>query len=169
MTTPQAHGDFDGSIMSYLDFFPARFWLMGGLSPRPFPLRYRALFYLNFVSYKIAATYVGLMLRKKNAFRFSTALSESSSLCDILPFRSSISGRTCLFAANSVSVGLPGKFEKLDNPSSVSDFIENNFLEDFNSFILFIILSWFACRGHLVTWNFFKISTLWKFVFGGNA
>ena len=124
---------------------------MWGLSPRPFPMRYRAFFYLICEFYKIAATYVGLMLRKKNAFRFSTALSESSSLCDILPFRSSIAGRTCLFAANSVSVGLPGKFEKLDNPSSVSDFIENNFLEDFNSFILFSILSCIACRGQLVS------------------
>ena len=54
-----------------------------------------------------------------------TALSESSSLSDILPLKCSISGRTGLFGANSVSVGLSGKFEQLDSPSSVSDFIEN--------------------------------------------
>ena len=97
-----------------------------------------------------------LCFEKTSAFRFSTALSESSSLSDILPFKCSISGRTGLFAANSASVGLSGKFEQLDSPSSVSDFIENNFLEDFNSFTLLIIHSWFACNGNLVASNFFK-------------
>ena len=100
-----------------------------------------------------------LCFETTSAFRFSTTLSESSSRSDILPFRCSISGRRSLFAANSVSVGLSGKFEQLDNPSSVSDFIENNFLEYFNSFILFSIHSWFARKGHLVTSNFFKFST----------
>ena len=64
------------------------------------------------------------------------------------------------FAAKSISVGLSGELEQLDNPSSVSDFIENNFLEDFNLFFLFSILSRFASKGHLVTSNFFKFSTL---------
>ena len=95
-----------------------------------------------------------LCFKKTSTFRLSTALSESSSLSDILPFKCSISGRTGLFAANSVSVVLSGKFEQLDNPSSVSDFIENNFLVDFNSFTLFSIHSWFACKGHLVTLSF---------------
>ena len=105
-------------------------------------------------STKLQQTLSALCFEKTSAFRFSTALSESSSLSDILPFRCSISGRTCLFAANSASVGLTGKFEQLDNPSSVSEFLENNFLEDFNSFILFSIHTWFACKGHLVTSNF---------------
>ena len=65
-----------------------------------------------------------------------------------------ISGRTDLFAANYVFDGLSGKFEQLDNPSSVSDFNENNFVEDFNSFVLSGKHSWFACKGHLVTSNF---------------
>ena len=84
-----------------------------------------------------------LFFEKTSAFRLSTALNESSSLSDILPFKCSISGRIGLFAANSVSDGLSGKFDQLDNPLSVSDFIENNFLEDFNSFTLFSIHSWF--------------------------
>ena len=91
-----------------------------------------------------------LCFEKTSAFRFSTALSESSSRSDIYPIRCAISRRTGLFAANSVSVGLSGKFEQLDNTSSVSDFIENNFLEDFNSFILSSIHSWFACKEHFV-------------------
>ena len=40
--------------------------------------------------------------------------------------------------------GRSGKFEQLDKPSSVSDFIENNLRIDFNSLILFKILSLFA-------------------------
>ena len=98
-----------------------------------------------------------LCFEKTSAFRFSTALSESSSLSDILPFGCSIWGGTWLFASNSVSLGLSRKFEQLDNPSSVSDFIENNFLEDFNSFILFSIHSWFACKGHLSYIKLFQV------------
>ena len=123
-------------------------------SPRPFTMRYRALFYLHLVLYKVAATYAGPMLQKTSAFRFSTALSKSSSLSDILSFRCYISGRTCLFAANSVSVGLSGKFDQLDNPLSVSDFNENNFSEDFNLIIVFSIHSWFAMQG---TFSYIKL------------
>ena len=38
--------------------------LLRGHSSRPFPMRYRALFYLDLVFYKITATYVGLVFRK---------------------------------------------------------------------------------------------------------
>ena len=94
------------------------------------------------------------MLRKKTSpFRFNTALRESSSLSDILPFRCSISGRTSLFAKISVSGGLSGKFEQLDRPSFFSEFMENTFLKDFSSFILFSMHSWLAFNGHSVTLN----------------
>ena len=87
-----------------------------------------------------------LCFEKMSAFRLSTALSESSSLSDILPFKCSISGRNGLFAAKSASVGLSGKFEQLDHPSSISDFIENDFLEIFNSFTLFSKHSVILCN-----------------------
>ena len=83
-------------------------------------MRYRALFYLNSCSTKIQQLMSTLCFEKTSAFRLSTALSESSSLSDILPFKCSISGRTGLFAASSVSVGLSGKFEQLDNLENYS-------------------------------------------------
>ena len=83
-----------------------------------------------------------LILEKTSAFRFNT------SLTDILHLRCSISGRIGLFTAISVSVGLSGKLEQLDSPSSVSDFIEKSFLKDFIPFRLFKINSLLACNGH---------------------
>ena len=142
---------------------------MWGHSPSLFPMRYRTLFFLYLLFYKLSAAYVSLVLRKRSAFRFNTALSESSSLSGVLHFRCSIYNRTLLFDANSVFVGLSGKFELLDSPSSVSDFIENNFLKDFNSFTLFIMQSWLTCKGHLVTFYLLKVFTLSYSVFRGNA
>ena len=50
---------------------------------------------------------------------------------------------TGLFEAISVSVGLSGKFEQLDSPSSVSDFIEINFKKtSIHLSSLLCILSW---------------------------
>ena len=78
ITTPQAHGDFEGSIMSY----------------------------------------------SSNIFRRSRNFSKSPS--PIFPFKCSISGKTGLSDSSSYYEGRSGKFEQLDKPSSVSDFIENN-------------------------------------------
>ena len=78
-----------------------------------------------------------LYFEKTSAFQFNTTLSESNSLSVNLHFKCSISCRIGLFDAKSVSVGLSEKTEQLDSPSSVSDFIENSFCEDFNSLILF--------------------------------
>ena len=54
------------------------------------------------------------------------------------------SGKTGLSESSSYDEGRSGKFEQLDKPSSVSDFIENNLRIDFNSSILFKILSLLA-------------------------
>ena len=94
----------------------------------------------NSCSTKLQQPILALCLEKTSAFRFNTTQSESSSLSDILLFKCYISGRTGLFAANSVFVGLSGKFEQLDSPSSVSDFIEDNFLGHFNALIPFAFL-----------------------------
>ena len=58
----------------------------------------------------------------------------------IFPFMWSISGKTGLSDSSSYDEGRSRKFEQLDKPSSVSDFIENNLRIDFNSSILFKIL-----------------------------
>ena len=102
-------------------------------------------------------------------FQFNTALSECSFLSDNLAFNCSISGRTGLFDSNFVSVGLSGKIEQLNSTSSVSDFIENYFLEDFNSLIISIVHSWLACKGHSVTSYFLEFSTIQYSVLRGNA
>ena len=83
-----------------------------------------------------------LCSEKTSVFRFNTSLRESSFLSDNLTFRCFISGRTGLTTSNSMSVGLSGKFEKLDSPSSVSHFMEITFLKDFNSLSLFCKQSW---------------------------
>ena len=44
----------------------------------------------------------------------------------IFPFKCSISGKTGLSDSSSYDEGRSGKFEQLDKPSSVSDFIKNN-------------------------------------------
>ena len=87
--------------------------------------------------YKSQQPLSALCFEKTSAFQFNTTLSDSNSMSVNLPFKCCISCRSGLFDANSVSVGLSEKFEQLDSPSSVSDFIENSFCEDFNSLILF--------------------------------
>ena len=100
---------------------------------------------------------LALCFEKTSVVRFNTALSESNSLSVKLLFKCSISDRTGLFDANSVSVGFSGKFEQLDSPSSVSDFIENSFLEDINSLILFKMHSWLACKGAFSCFLFLEV------------
>ena len=75
------------------------------------PLTYAVqnLLYFYLMFHKIATVYVGFVIRKTSAFQFNTSLRESSSLSVILLLRCSISGKTGLFATNSVSVGLSGK------------------------------------------------------------
>ena len=50
----------------------------------------------------------------------------SKSPSPILPFKCSIYVKTGLSDSSSYDDGRSGKFEQLDKPSSVSDFIENN-------------------------------------------
>ena len=71
------------------------------------------------------------------AFRFKTFRNFSKTPSPIFPFKCSISGKTGLSDSSSYDEGRYGKFEQLDKQSSVSDFIENNLLIDFNSLILF--------------------------------
>ena len=89
MNKPQAHGDFDGSIISYSFnisvFFLRDSDLCGVIhSPSSFPVRYRALLYLYLMFNKIASTYVGFVCKKTPEFRFNTSLRESSSLSIVL-------------------------------------------------------------------------------------
>ena len=54
------------------------------------------------------------------------SLNFSKSPSPIFPFKCSISGKTGLSDSSSYDEGRSGKFEQLDKPSFVSDFIENN-------------------------------------------
>ena len=67
------------------------------------------------------------------AFRNKSALNNSNS--------------PCLSDSSSYDEGRSGKFEQLDKPSFVLDFIENSLLKDFNSLILFKIISLLAWLG----------------------
>ena len=83
-----------------------------------------------------------LCFENTSAFRFKIARNGSKSPSPIFPFKCSISGKTGLSDSNLYEKGRSGKFEQLDKPSSVSDFIENSFLVDLNSFFLKLYLYW---------------------------
>ena len=51
----------------------------------------------------------------------------------ILPLRCSISSKTSLFDSSAYEEGRSGKFEQLDMPSSVSDFIEKSLIKNFDA------------------------------------
>ena len=83
-----------------------------------------------------------LCFENTSAFRFKTTRNDSESLSPIFPFKCSYSGKTGLSDSSSYDGGRSGgKFEQLNKPSSVLDFIEKSLLIDFISFILFKIIS----------------------------
>ena len=61
-----------------------------------------------------------------SAFRFKRFRIFSKSPSSIFLFKCYISGKTGLSDSSSYDAGRSGKFEQLDKPSSVYDFIENN-------------------------------------------
>ena len=109
------------------------------------------------LSTKLQQPMSALCCERTSALRFNTSLRESSSLSDILLFRCSISGRTSLFAANSVSVGLSAKLEQLDSPSCVSGFIENIFKKT-------SIRSFFCWLRPAQSWHCVQFVVLWAFL-----
>ena len=138
ITTPHAHGDLDGSIMSYsskrFDFFSTRVRFVWGHAPRPLPVWYRVFLKFNFMSTKLQHPISALCLEKTSSFRSSTSLIASSCSSFSLPLKCSISGRTGLSICISSSVGRSGKFEQLESPSSVSDL--SDLIRPEESFIL---------------------------------
>ena len=85
-----------------------------------------ALFKFDFVFDEITATNIRLMFENTSAFRFRRSRNFSKSPSPIFPFKCSISGKTGLSNSSSYDEWRSKKFEQLDKPSSVSDFIENN-------------------------------------------
>ena len=67
-----------------------------------------------------------LCFENTSAFRFKTSRNFSKSPSPIFYFKCSISGKTGLSDSSSYDEGRSGKFEQLDKPSSISDFIEMN-------------------------------------------
>ena len=105
-------------------------------SPCPFPMRNGAFPNSTSCSTKFQLPISALCYENTSAFRFKTALNDSKSPSPIFPLKCSLSGKTDLLESDSHDEGNSGKFEQLEKPSSVSDFIENSFLIDLNSSIL---------------------------------
>ena len=82
---------------------------------------------------------MSLCFENTSAFRFKTAPNDSKSPSPIFHLKCFISGKTGWSDSSSYNEKRYGKFEQLDKPSSVSDFIENSLLIDLNSSILFKI------------------------------
>ena len=76
-----------------------------------------------------------LCLEKTSAFRSCTSVTVSSCSSLTLPLKCYISGKIGLSISISSSVGLSGKFEQLDSPSSVSDL--GDFTKRDETFIFF--------------------------------
>ena len=130
ITNPQAHGDFEDSIMSYSSNIsisarhasnlcgvirlPPSLW---GTAPSSSSIS---------CSTKIQQPISALCLENTSAFRFKTSHSSSKSPSPIFPFKCSISGKTGLSDSSSYDEGRYGNFEQPDKPSSVSDLVENN-------------------------------------------
>ena len=83
--------------------------------------------------YNILLSFLGLA--KTSSFRSSTSLMASCCSSVTLPLNCSISGKTGLSISIYSSVGLSGKFEQLESPSSVSDL--NDFTRPDEPFIVF--------------------------------
>ena len=88
-------------------------------------------------STKLQQPISALCFENTSAFRFKTALNYSKSPSPIFPLKCFISDKTGLSDSSLYDEGRSGKFEQLDKPSSVSDFIENSLLIDLNLIIFF--------------------------------
>ena len=77
-------------------------------------------------SMKLQQPISALCLENTSAFRFKTSRSSSKFPPPIFLFKCFISGKTGLSDSSSYDEGRSGKFEQLDKPSAVSDYIENN-------------------------------------------
>ena len=111
ITTPHAHGDLDGSIISYSSNVSISFLhasdLCGVHAPRPLPVWYRVFLKFYFMLNEITTPDIRLMPRKTSSFRSSTSLMASSCSSFSLPLKCSISGRTGFsFAFHLVWVAL---------------------------------------------------------------
>ena len=67
-----------------------------------------------------------LCFENTSAFRFKTAGNDSKPPSPPFSFKCSVSGKSGLSDSSSYDEGRSGKFEQLEKPSFVSDFIENN-------------------------------------------
>ena len=125
ITTPHAHGDLDGSIISYSSSVSISFLqasdLCGVMRIAPSLCGIALTSSSISCSTKLQHPMSALCLEKTSSFRSSTSLMASICSSVNLPLRCSISGRTGLSLCISSSVGRSGKFEQLDSPSSVSD------------------------------------------------
>ena len=128
MNTPQ--GDFEGSIISYSSSISisARHAsnLCGviRLAPSLWGTAPSSNSFLCLTKFQQPLS--ALCFENISAFRFKTARNYSKSPSPIFPFKCSISGKTGLSDSSSYDEGRSGKFEQLDKPSFVSDFIENS-------------------------------------------
>ena len=126
ITTPHAHGDLDDSIMSYssrvsISFLQA-FDFFGVIRLAPSLCGTDNSSNYISCSVKLQHPMSALCLEKTSWFRSSTSLMASScSYVTFLRLKCSISDNTGLSISYSSGVGLSGKFEELDSPSSVSD------------------------------------------------
>ena len=161
MTTPQAQGDFEGSIMSYSSSISISAQhasdLWGIIRLAPSLWRAALSFSWIYCSTKLQQPISALCFEKMAAIRFKTAFSNSNATFPILPLKCSISGRTSSLDSNSYDDVRSGKFEHLDESSSVSDLIEKILFKDFSS--LFFLETWslFAWVGQFFTRHFFRV------------
>ena len=129
ITTPQAHGGFEGSIMSYSSniSFSARHAsdLYGALRLAPYLWRTGPSSSSISCSTTLQHPISALCFENTSAFRFKTARNNSKSPSPIFHFKCSISGKTDLSDSSSYDEGRSGKFEQLDNLSSFSDLVGN--------------------------------------------
>ena len=139
MTTPQAHGNFECSIMWYssdISISALRasdscgvFRLapsLWGTAPSSCSISC-----LTKLQQRISA----LCFENTSAFQFKTVRNDSKSHSPIFPFRCSISGKTDLSDSSSYDERRSGKFEQLDRPSSVSFMNRFKFINSFKNYI----------------------------------
>ena len=124
ITTPQAHGDFEGSITSYSSniSISARHAsdLCGVIRLAPSLWGTAPSSSLISCSTKLQKSMSALCLEITSAFRFKTARRSWKSPSPIFPFKCSISGKTRLSDSSSYDEGRSRKFEQLVKPSSES-------------------------------------------------
>ena len=115
ITTQQAHGNFEGSIMSYSSniSISARHAsdLCGVIRLAPYLWGTAPSSSSISCSTKLQQPISALYIENTSAFRFKTSRSSSKSPSPILPFKCSISGKTGLSDSSSYDDRHSGKFE----------------------------------------------------------